>query len=164
MFPLAIYQLAESTINLFRDAGKTIGTVESCTGGLVAGALTEVPGSSDVFVGGVIAYANRIKNEQAEVPKGILTAHGAVSEDTARAMAIGGKRRLNIDVVVAVTGVAGPEGGSNEKPVGLVHIAAAGPHGVLHQRHLFSGDREAIRIASVEGALQLARAALEAKA
>lgn len=107
-----------------RAAGLTLATAESCTGGLIAAALTEVPGSSDVLERGFVTYSNRAKTEQLGVPEALIEEHGAVSEPVARAMAGGALDHSPADLAVAVTGVAGPGGGSEEKPVGLVHIAA----------------------------------------
>ena len=153
---------AARLLDAFRARGATLATAESCTGGLVCAALTAVPGSSDVVLGGLVTYANAAKVALAGVPEAMLAAHGAVSEPVARAMAEGARRALGATIAVSCTGVAGPGGGSAEKPVGLVHLAAAGPAGTLHRRCLFGGDRDAVRQATVEEALALARAALEA--
>ncbi len=137
----------------------TLATAESCTGGLIAAILTEVPGSSDVFEGGFITYSNAAKTEQIGVPAALIEEHGAVSEAVARAMAAGALRHSRADLSVAVTGVAGPGGGSAEKPVGLVHLAAARRGGpVLHQE-IRAGDigRHAIRLTSVAAAFALLR-------
>ena len=154
--------LAEQTLILFRAAGKTIGTVESCTGGLIAAALTEIPGSSDVVMGGFVTYANQLKTALADVPESLIAEHGAVSEAVVRAMAEGGRRKLGVDVAVAVSGVAGPGGGTAEKPVGLVHFAAASASVTLHRRMVFPGDRSDVRHAAVEAALLLVQEALRA--
>ena len=114
-------------LELCRERGLTLATAESCTGGLVAARLTSVPGSSDVFLGGVVAYANEVKEAELDVPAEVLAEHGAVSAETAAAMARGARERLGADVAVAVTGIAGPGGGTPEKPVGLVYLHAAGP-------------------------------------
>ena len=110
-----------------RERGLTLATAESCTGGLVAARLTSVPGSSDVFLGAVVAYADEVKARELGVPAEVLERHGAVSAEAAAAMAAGARARLGADVAVAVTGVAGPGGGTPEKPVGLVYLHAAGP-------------------------------------
>ena len=139
-----------------------LATAESCTGGLIAGCLTEIAGSSAVVDRGYVVYDNRAKVEMLGVREETLTAHGAVSEETAREMVAGAIARSGCDLAVAVTGIAGPGGGSEAKPVGLVHVAAGRRGGtVLHQRHLFPGDRSLIRLATVEAALSLALAALE---
>ena len=114
---------------LCRERGLTLATAESCTGGLVAARLTSVPGSSDVFLGGVVSYANEVKARALGVPEEVLREHGAVSAETAAAMAAGARARLGADVAVAVTGIAGPGGGTAEKPVGLVYLHASGPDG-----------------------------------
>ena len=135
---------------------------KSCTGGLIAGCLTEIAGSSAVVDRGYVVYDDRAKVEMLGVREATLAAHGAVSEATAREMVAGALARSGCDLAVAVTGIAGPGGGSEAKPVGLVHVAAGRRGGaVLHQRHLFPGDRSAVRLASVEAALSLALAALE---
>jgi len=148
---------AELVIDLLRAQGLTLGTAESCTGGLVAARLTDIPGSSDVFRGAIVAYANEVKAAQLGVSEAVLQEHGAVSEETAAAMAHGARERLGVDVAVAVTGVAGPDGGTEEKPVGLVYLHAAGPSGELARRLDFPGDRETIRQRSAVAALHLVR-------
>lgn len=144
-------------LSLLRERGLTLGTAESCTGGLVAGRLTDVPGASDVFRGAVVAYANEVKVAELGVPGDVLHAHGAVSAETAAAMARGARSRLGVDVAVAVTGVAGPDGGTAEKPVGLVFLHASGPMGERGLRFDFPGDRETIRARSTVAALHLIR-------
>ena len=148
---------AELVLRLLRERGLTLATAESCTGGLVGGKLTEIAGSSDVFVGGVIAYSNEVKERALAVPPQTLSAYGAVSAETASAMAHGARAALGADVAVAVTGVAGPGGGSDEKPVGLVHVSAVGPMGEREARLDFPGDRETIRRRAVTSALHLVR-------
>jgi nicotinamide-nucleotide amidase len=148
---------AELVLDLLRERGLTLGTAESCTGGLVAGRLTEVPGSSDVFRGAIVAYANDVKESRLGVPADVLAAHGAVSAETAAAMAQGARAALGVDVAVAVTGVAGPDGGTAEKPVGLVYLHAAGPDGELGRKLDFPGDRETIRLRASVAALHLVR-------
>lgn len=126
--------------------GATIAVAESCTGGRVASALTATPGSSAVFLGGVVAYDNAVKMAELDVPAGVLAAYGAVSEETARAMASGVRARLKTDVGFATTGIAGPGGGSEQKPVGLVWFALALPDGrLLAEKMNFRGDRNAIQ-------------------
>ncbi len=147
-------------LDLCRAHGLTIGTAESCTGGLVAGRLTSVPGSSDVVAGGIVAYSNELKERQLGVSSALLAARGAVSAEVAEAMAKGARERLGVDVAVAVTGVAGPGGGTPEKPVGLVYLHAEGPDGGLGRELSFPGDRAAIRARSVVIALHLVRAVL----
>jgi nicotinamide-nucleotide amidase len=144
-------------LDLCRERGLTLATAESCTGGLVAARLTSVPGSSDVFRGGVVAYANEVKQSELGVPAETLAAHGAVSPETALAMAEGARKRLGVDVAVSVTGIAGPAGGTPEKPVGLVHYAVVGPRGSLRREFTVPGDRSAIRSRSTVMVLHLAR-------
>jgi nicotinamide-nucleotide amidase len=142
---------------LCRERGWTMGTAESCTGGLVAARLTGIPGSSDVFRGGVVAYANEIKQAELDVPADLLAEHGAVSPEVAEAMAKGARARLGVDVAVSVTGIAGPDGGTEEKPVGLVYLHAEGPGGGVGREFSFPGDRPSIRARSAVGALHLVR-------
>jgi nicotinamide-nucleotide amidase len=148
---------AELLLDLLRERGLTLGTAESCTGGLVAGRLTDVPGASDVFRGAVVAYANEVKQAQLGVPAEVLAEHGAVSAETAAAMAHGARTALGVDVAVAITGIAGPDGGSDEKPVGLVHLHAVGPAGERARRLDFPGDRDTIRLRASVAALHLVR-------
>ncbi len=149
---------------LFAAAGARIATAESCTGGLVAERLTRVPGSSAWFEGAAVTYSNRLKQEMLGVPAETLAAHGAVSEPVARAMAEGVRLRLGTDWGLGVTGIAGPDGGSAEKPVGTVHLALAGPAGkadaeiaVTHLRLLLPFDRERVRWQTSQVALDLMR-------
>ncbi|MFL5757937.1 MAG: CinA family protein [Chloroflexota bacterium] len=123
------------------EAGITVAVAESCTGGLVADAITDVSGSSAYFVGGVVSYSDEIKRELLGVQADVLAAHGAVSAQVARAMADGVLARLGADIAGSVTGIAGPDGGTTEKPVGLVYVGVAGRGPVDVRRHLWSGDR-----------------------
>jgi nicotinamide-nucleotide amidase len=148
---------AELVVDLLRDRGLTFGTAESCTGGLVAARITDVPGSSDVFLGSIVSYSDSVKRERLGVPEDVLEAHGAVSAETAAAMAAGARDALGVDVAVSITGVAGPGGGSAEKPVGLVYLHAIGPAGELSRRLDFPGDRETIRLRAAVAALHLVR-------
>ena len=143
-------------IETARFRGLMIATAESCTGGLIAAALTAVPGSSDVLERGFVTYSNAAKTGMLGVPADLIDRHGAVSEPVARAMAAGAVERSGASVSVSVTGIAGPGGGSDDKPVGLVHFGAAGPSGLIHAEHRF-GDlgREGIRLESVRVALRL---------
>jgi nicotinamide-nucleotide amidase len=150
----------ELVLGLCRERGLKLATAESCTGGLVAARLTSVPGSSDVFVGAVVAYADDVKARELGVPDEILARQGAVSPEAAAAMAAGVRERLGADVAVAVTGIAGPGGGSAEKPVGLVDLHAEGPGGMLARELDFPGDREAIRARAAVAALHLLRTLL----
>ena len=140
-----------------RERGLTLATAESCTGGLVAARLTSVPGSSDVFLGAVVAYADEVKARELDVPAEVLERHGAVSAEAAAAMAAGARVRLGADVAVSVTGIAGPGGGTPEKPVGLVYLHAEGPERSLARRLDLPGDREAIRSRAAVAALHLVR-------
>ena len=135
----------------------TLGAAESCTGGMIAARLTGIPGSSDVFRGGVVAYANDIKEQELDVSAELLATHGAVSAEVAAAMAHGARRRLGVDVAVSVTGVAGPGGGTPEKPVGLVFLHAAGPDGDVAQQFEMPRDRDWIRSRATVAALHLLR-------
>jgi nicotinamide-nucleotide amidase len=148
---------AELVLRLLRERGLSLGTAESCTGGLVAGRLTDVPGSSDVFRGAIVAYDDEVKQSQLGVEASLLAEHGAVSPEVAAAMARGARERLGVDVAVSVTGVAGPGGGSEEKPVGLVFLHASGPMGERDLRFSFPGDRETIRSRAAVAALHLVR-------
>lgn len=151
-----ILRASEALLRRCRSEGLTVATVESCTGGLLAGALTAIAGSSDVVERGLVTYTNEAKTELASVPAALIAAHGAVSEEVARAMAEGGLANSRADIAVGITGVAGPGGGSPAKPVGLVHIAAARREGAaLHRRFLFAGDRAAVRDSSVLAAMAL---------
>jgi nicotinamide-nucleotide amidase len=145
----------EHVLELCRLRKLTLATAESCTGGLVAARLTSVPGSSDVVAGGVVAYSDAVKRSELDVPAELLVQHGAVSAEVAEAMARGARRRLGVDVAVAVTGIAGPDGGTDEKPVGLVYLHAEGPGGGIGREFSFPGDRASIRARSVAGALHL---------
>ena len=150
----------EHVLELCRARGLTLATAESCTGGLVAARLTSIPGSSDVVLGGVVAYANEVKERELGVSAELLAEHGAVSAEVAAAMARGARERLGAGVGVSVTGLAGPGGGTAEKPVGLVYCHASGPDGELGRDFSFPGDRAAIRARSVVIALHLVRTLL----
>jgi nicotinamide-nucleotide amidase len=133
--------LASVVLQQLRRGGHTLAVAESCTGGGLGAALAAVPGASDVFLGGVIAYANRVKQELLGVPAEQLASHGAVSDSVAQAMAVGVRRATGADWALAITGVAGPSGGTAEKPVGLVHIAVAGPDGCCSEGVRFGASR-----------------------
>jgi nicotinamide-nucleotide amidase len=149
--------LASRVLDACRARGLTVATAESCTGGLVAGALTEIAGSSDVLDRGFVTYSNVAKHRMLGVPTETLRAHGAVSRETAEAMARGALAKSGVDLTVAITGVAGPGGGSIEKPVGLVHFAAAARDGRLLHREQRYGDvgRSEVRRLSVIEALSM---------
>jgi nicotinamide-nucleotide amidase len=157
MFSADLHARAEALLAAARAKSLKIATAESCTGGLIAGLLTEIPGSSDVLDRGFVTYSNDAKEAMLGIPPALLRQHGAVSEAVARAMAEGAIRISAAQVSVAVTGIAGPGGGTEDKPVGLVHIAAArAGEATLHRECRF-GDigRGAIRLASVAAALEL---------
>ena len=162
MFDPELTNKAEELLQSLRDAKLLIATAESCTGGLIAGVLTEIAGSSDVVDRGFVTYSNEAKNECLGVPAEMIEEHGAVSEEVARAMARGAVHRSRASISVAVTGVAGPGGGSDEKPVGLVHVAVArSGRDTLHKR-LQLGDigRANVRIATVREALGMLEQAI----
>ena len=135
--------------------GLTLATAESCTGGLLGHVITENAGSSGHYLGGAITYADRVKASVLDVPDAALRAHGAVSAQVAAAMAEGALRRFGADLAIAVTGIAGPDGGSDAKPVGLTYVAVAGRAGTEVRRHLWRGDRGANKRRSAEAALLL---------
>ena len=149
--------IAEIVLDLCRKERLALATAESCTGGLVAARLTSVPGSSDVFLGSVVAYTNALKESELGVGHDVLERHGAVSAEAALAMAHGAKERLGADVAVSVTGIAGPDGGTPEKPVGLVFLHAVGPNGEKARRIDLPGDREMVRGRATAAALHLVR-------
>ncbi len=155
-FPTTLLSQAEALLAAYRRAGLTLATAESCTGGLVAGCLTEIAGSSDVFERGFVTYSNAAKTELLGVPASLIDARGAISAEVAEAMARGALAHCRAEATVALTGVAGPGGGTEEKPVGLVHFYAIRRGGVAHQRReIFAGDRGAVRLSSVVAALEL---------
>lgn len=156
LFSNDILDRARRVVAACKDHGLALATAESCTGGLIAGAITEIAGASDVFERGFVTYSNEAKVELLGVPETIIDGNGAVSEPVARAMAEGALTNSGALVAVAVTGIAGPGGGSPEKPVGLVHLACAQRgKSTLHVRAVFSGDRTGIRLATVAAALDL---------
>ena len=158
MFDKPLIDAATGIIDACRAAGLGLSTAESCTGGLIAGCLTTVPGSSDVMERGFVTYSNQAKTDMLGVPADLIDAEGAVSEAVVRAMAEGALLHSSASLSVAVTGIAGPGGGTQIKPVGLVHMAAARRGGdVLHERRVFGGDRDAVRLAAVAAALDLVK-------
>jgi nicotinamide-nucleotide amidase len=150
----------EIVLALARERGVSLATAESCTGGLMAARLTSVPGSSDVFRGGIVAYDNEVKVARLGVPEAMLAAHGAVSAEVAGAMARGAQEALGADVSLSDTGIAGPGGGTDEKPVGLVYVHASGPDGEAARELRLSGDREAVRARAAAAALHVLRTLL----
>ena len=166
MFPPDLLSDAAALLDRLRALGLRLATAESCTGGLIAALFTEIAGSSDVVERGFVTYSDAAKTELLGVSDELLALHGAVSEPVARAMVQGALARSHADVAVSVTGVAGPAGGSDAKPVGLVHIAAMRKGGeILHQECRFGAiGRGPIRLASVQVALQLISRAAGASA
>ena len=157
MFPEDLIEQAAALLQSCRKAGVTVVTAESCTGGLIAGCLTEIAGSSDVVDRGFVTYSNEAKNVMLDVPMRLIERHGAVSESVARTMAEGALAHSFAVLSVAVTGVAGPEGGTAEKPVGLVHLACAKRGGETRHREERYGDlgRSAIREATIRTAMEM---------
>lgn len=153
--------LVERLHDYLRDRGESLAVAESCTGGLLGGAITAVPGSSDVFEGGILAYSDRVKREQLGVAAETLKNQGAVSEIAAREMVQGLRQKLDVPVGIAVTGIAGPTGGTEEKPVGLVYTSVSHGDGTRICRSLFDGDRATVRHRTVESALRLLSETLE---
>ena len=149
--------MEEVVAGLLTQQEKTVATAESCTGGLIAQRLTELGGSSKYFMEGIVSYSNEAKMHSLDVPKDMLEKHGAVSSQVAEAMAIGARKRAGTDFAISVTGVAGPGGGSEEKPVGLVYFGIADANGVEHRKFIFPGDRYLIRWRSSQAALDLLR-------
>ncbi|MGG7518208.1 CinA family protein [Allorhizobium undicola] len=157
LFPADIEASAKGLVTRLAAAGLTLATAESCTGGLIAGALTDIAGSSAVVLCGYVTYANQAKTDMLGVPELTLSTHGAVSRQTAMAMAQGALLRSGTTVSVAVTGIAGPGGGTPEKPVGLVHLAAINRNGMMLHRQMHYGDcgREAVRLSTVRTAIEM---------
>jgi PncC family amidohydrolase len=150
-----LVELAGRLFDVCVERGLTVATAESCTGGLVAHAITEIAGSSTYYLGGFVTYADDVKRDQLGVGIELLAAHGAVSAQVARAMAEGARARLGTDLAVAITGIAGPGGGSDEKPVGLTYVAVADGEGADVRRYLWPGDRSANKRDSAVAALEL---------
>ncbi|MBS27501.1 MAG: damage-inducible protein CinA [Alphaproteobacteria bacterium] len=165
MFDAQLLHDAAELLKLCRRARLKVATAESCTGGLIAGCMTEIGGSSDVIERGFVTYSNEAKIEMLGVPKMLITLHGAVSEQVARAMAEGALSRSLADLTIAVTGVAGPGGGTKEKPVGLVHFACAGRgRPTIAHHEAFPGDRAAVRDATVQTAFSIIRHTVQGNA
>ncbi|MBO4217573.1 MAG: CinA family protein [Clostridia bacterium] len=146
---------AEKLVSVLTEKNMTVSTAESCTGGLISGAITSVPGSSAVFGYGFVTYANDAKRRLTGVKPATLKKFGAVSSQTAFEMAVGARLTARSDYAVAATGIAGPDGGSDEKPVGLVYVAVASKNSVVVRENVFSGGRAEIRTQTVEEALKL---------
>jgi nicotinamide-nucleotide amidase len=149
--------MESAVVRLFKERGLTIATAESCTGGLLSMRLTDVPGSSAVFLGGAVTYTNEAKTDLVGVPAELFPSVGAVSHEVAEAMARGVRDRFGASFGVGITGVAGPDGGTAEKPVGLVYIGVAGPDGVRVERNIFLGERSFVRQRSAQYALVMLR-------
>jgi nicotinamide-nucleotide amidase len=162
LFPYDLLQDAKALLAEFEQRRRKLATAESCTGGLLAGLLTEIAGSSAVFERGFVTYSNSAKSELIGVPPALIERRGAVSDEVARAMAEGALARAPVDVAVSVTGIAGPDGGSPEKPVGLVYLAAArrGRPTIARECRFGPVGRTEIRLASVREAIALARQTL----
>ena len=148
-------------VSLSIEKNITFGTAESCTGGLISASVTDIAGASAVFFGGIVSYDNSVKENLLGVRAQTLAEKGAVSPETAGEMSLGALKALRVDYAVSVTGIAGPGGGTPEKPVGLVYISAASKNGVIVTENHFSGDREAVRLQTVEKALSLLILAVE---
>ena len=148
-------ELLHKVSSLLKEKGLTVATAESCTGGLVAHTLTNVSGSSEYFDRGVVSYSNRAKMELLGVPSQVLEKHGAVSEETAKAMAEGVRLRSGVDVGVSTTGIAGPTGGTKDKPVGLVYIGVSTRDETVVKKFLFKGDRLSNKESACEAALKM---------
>ena len=159
MFDAQTTELATSVLALCRARRWRIATAESCTGGLVAAALTAIAGASDIVDRGFVTYSNRSKTELLGVPETMLATLGAISAETASAMAAGAVSRAGVDLAVSVTGIAGPGGGTVAKPVGLVYLGVATRDTYRSERHMFSGGRDAIRYAALVRALQMLKEA-----
>lgn len=155
--------LEEMVGRLLIEQGLTLAVAESCTGGLIAHRLTNVSGSSAYFIGGVVAYANEVKEQVLGVSGETLAAHGAISEQTVREMARGARRLFDADVAISATGIAGPTGGTPQKPVGLVYVALAAQDFERSERHLFEGRRLRNKWQTSEAALEMLRQYLEAR-
>ena len=160
MLPSSTLDEARALLALLEARGLTLATAESCTGGLIAAALTAIPGSSAVVTHGFVTYSNEAKRDVLGVPWGVLEGYGAVSDSVARRMAEGALARSGADLAVSCTGIAGPGGATPGKPVGLVHIGAASRAETRALRRVFPGDRTAVRAATVAEAFALVRAML----
>ncbi|HYD30718.1 MAG TPA: CinA family protein [Azospirillaceae bacterium] len=159
MIPSDLFDFSLALLQRFDAAGLKLATAESCTGGLIAGCLTAVPGSSTVVERGFVTYSNEAKTEMLGVPADLIRDHGAVSAEVAEAMAQGALDHSRADVAIAVTGIAGPGGATSIKLVGLVFLAVARRgRDVRHERHVFPGDRQAVRLATVRRALEMLEA------
>lgn len=157
MFPEDLRKAATELLELGKRLNARMVTAESCTGGLVAALLTDIPGSSATFMGGAVTYSNAMKHRLLDVPEEMLEKYGAVSEEVARAMAKGACEQLDANASMAITGIAGPGGGTPDKPVGTVHLAAQWRDRMVHRHAVFPGNREAVRLAACGAAIILLR-------
>jgi len=165
VFPDALLQKATAILAVCKQQGFTIATAESCTGGLLSSLLTELPGSATMFTHGFITYANEAKSDMLGVSADVIQEHGAVSEPVARAMAEGALKNAHANLAIAITGIAGPDGGSDAKPTGTVHFACAvNGKATTHQMHVFTGERSKIRLTAVEMALNIIGSELKLQA
>jgi nicotinamide-nucleotide amidase len=153
--------LAQSIGKLLNEQHLTLGLAESCTGGMVASYVTDIAGASEYFEGAIVAYSNRVKEHILGVPAGTLQRHGAVSAETVVAMARGARKVLHVDVAVAITGIAGPSGGTLDKPVGLTYIGLCSARGELWRKYIWKGDRRHNREQAARAALELLKEHLE---
>jgi PncC family amidohydrolase len=153
--------LAQSIGKLLNEQHLTLGLAESCTGGMVASYVTDIAGASEYFEGAIVAYSNRVKEHILGVPTGTLQRHGAVSAETVVAMARGARKVLHVDVAVAITGIAGPSGGTLDKPVGLTYIGLCSARGELWRKYIWKGDRRHNREQAARAALELLKEHLE---
>ncbi|MEX0569021.1 MAG: CinA family protein [Candidatus Njordarchaeota archaeon] len=148
-------ELLNKISSILKEKKLKIATAESCTGGLIAHTLTNISGSSDYFDRGIVSYSNRAKKELIDVPEKILEKYGAVSKQVAEAMALGVRKKSKVDIGLSSTGIAGPTGGTKDKPVGLVHIAISTENKTYSKKFLFSGDRLQNKISTCNAALQM---------
>lgn len=153
--------LADEVGRLLRSRSLTIAVAESCTGGRLGDLITDVPGSSDYFLGGIVSYSNAAKEGLLGVSPDVLRSKGAVSEEVAIQMASGARSRLNSEIGVGITGIAGPSGGTAAKPVGLVHIAVSSSQATVCRRHVFAGSRAEVKQQAAEKALEMVKDLLE---
>lgn len=163
LFPSELYEQAEALLAELQRHALLIATAESCTGGLISGLLTEISGSSGMFERGFVTYSNAAKTELLGVPEDVIARYGAVSEEVARAMADGVRQHSPAHIAISVTGIAGPDGGSPDKPIGLVYIGAAAAGRETRVRECRFGDigRAGVRLASVREALKVAKQMIE---
>lgn len=152
---------AGEMVEFFRSRHLTCATAESCTGGGIGALITSVAGSSSVYLGGVVSYANEVKRDVLGVSENILNTVGAVSRETAEAMVLGVRKLMNVDYAVSVTGIAGPGGATADKPVGLVWFGVASENGIYSEKMIFSGNRESVRSQTAEHALGLLMSAAD---